>query len=299
MEVRTALADLAAGAAQTLAAAGLPLDESRRDAALLARWRLGWTAAEWLSRASEVAPPGFSDGFDTLIERRARREPLAYITGEREFYGRAFEVTRDVLIPRPETEFLVEEALVCLRKIHGGHPGRDDAGQGGHERTRVLDIGTGTGCVAITIALEAPGAEITATDVSSAALRVAQANARRLGAARIDFEVASLADDFSRTFDLVVSNPPYVPEADRAALAPEVRDYEPAGALFAGPEGLDVIRDLVPSAAAALRPAGWLVIEIGYGQADAVVDLFRASGFWQIRTVPDLQSIPRVVSGRI
>ena len=90
-----------------------------------------------------------------------------------------------------------------------------------------------------------------------------------------------------------------MPEADRAALAPEVRDYEPAGALFAGPDGLDVIRDLVPSAAAALRPAGWLVIEIGYGQADAVVDLFRASGFWQIRTVPDLQSIPRVVAGRI
>ena len=283
------LADCAAGAAQTLAAAGLPVDESRRDAMLLARWRLGWTAATWLTRSYKPVPPGFLPGFQALVGRRARREPIAYITGEREFYGRVFEVTRDVLIPRPETELLVEEALDCLRRI--------DLTERGAEGSRVLDVGTGTGCVAISIALEDPAVQITATDVSTAALRVARSNARRLGAERIDFQAVSLAAGVPAAFDLVVANPPYVPEVDRASLPPEVRDYEPSSALFAGPDGLDVIRELIPSAAAALRPNGWLAIEIGYGQADAVVDLFRASGFSQVRTVPDLQSIPRVVVG--
>lgn len=291
------LVECAAGAAQTLAAAGLPADDSRRDAVLLARWRLGWSAATWLARSHEPVPPDFSPGFESLIERRAQREPMAYITGEREFYGRVFEVTRDVLIPRPETELLVEEALNCLRRIDRAAQERDDTPAGADVTSRVLDVGTGTGCVAITIALEEPAVRMTATDVSTAALGVARTNALRLGADRIDFQVASLAGNFRAAFDLVVANPPYVPEADLASLPPEVRDYEPSGALFGGPDGLDVIRVLVPSAAAALRPNGWLAIEIGYGQSDAVVHLFHASGFSQVRTVPDLQAIPRVVVG--
>jgi release factor glutamine methyltransferase len=258
---------------------------------LLARWRLGWSAARWLTRSNEAVPPGFSEGFAALVQRRARREPLAYITGEREFYGRVFHVTPDVLIPRPETELLVEQALGCVGKLASGRASGD--------AVRVLDVGTGSGCVAVTLALEAPSVRVLATDISAAALRVAEANAQRLGAAGpIEFRMASPADDFPAGFDLVVANPPYVPEVDREALAPEVRDHEPSGALFAGPDGLDMIRRLVPSAAAALRPGGCLVIEIGYGQADEVVRLFQATErFSETRLVNDLQSIPRIVTG--
>jgi release factor glutamine methyltransferase len=286
------LAALTVDAARRLAAAGLPAADSRRDAVLLARWRLGWSAAIWLTRSNEPVPPGFADGFAGLIERRTRREPLAYITGEREFYGRPFKVTADVLIPRQETELLAEQALGCLRDL---------THQAGSEGPQVLDVGTGSGCVAVTVALEAPSVQVVATDVSHAALAIARANAERLGAAdRIEFRVASLAGTVADAFDLIVANPPYVPEPDRGSLAPEVRDYEPAAALFAGPDGLDVIRDLVPSAAAALRPDGWIVMEIGYGQANAVRRLLEATGrFSDVRLVDDLQAIPRVIMGHV
>ena len=292
MHIAPSLAACAAEAARRLAAAGLPAADSRRDAVLLARWRLGWSAATWLTRSNEPVPPGFADGFAGLVERRTRREPLAYITGEREFYGRPFEVTADVLIPRQETELLVEQALGCLRDLTH-RPGR--------EAPQVLDVGTGSGCVAVTVALESPSVRLVATDVSPAALEVARANAERLGAAdRIEFRIGSLAGTVSDAYDLIVANPPYVPETDRGSLAPEVRDYEPAAALFAGPDGLDVIRDLVPSAASALRPDGWLVMEIGYGQADAVRRLLDATGrFSDVHLVNDLQAIPRVIMGHV
>jgi release factor glutamine methyltransferase len=287
------LAGCAADAARRLTAAGISAEDSRRDAMLLARWRLGWSAATWLARANEPVPPGFDEGFIALITRRARREPLAYITGEREFYGRVFTVTPDVLIPRPETELLVEQALGCLQEL--------TRAQAGEEATRVLDVGTGSGCVAITLALEAATVHVTAIDVSEAALRVAHTNAQRLGvSARIGFRTGSVAGDVPAAFDLVVANPPYVPEVDRNGLAPEVRDYEPAAALFAGAEGLDVIRQLVPSAEAALRPGGWLVMEIGHGQAEAVRRLMEQAGrFSDVRLVNDLQSIPRVIMGHV
>jgi release factor glutamine methyltransferase len=278
-------------------AAGVPADESRRDAALLARSPLGWTAATWLSRSHEAAPPGFSGAYEALVARRAAREPLAYILGEREFYGRVFGVGAAVLVPRPETELLIDEALHCLRRIER-EP--DHAGVTVPEPARVLDIGTGSGCVAITLALEAPSIHLAATDTSADALQIARSNAVRLGAAdRIEFQVADLAGGLDAAFDMIVSNPPYVPEPDRPSLPPEVRDHEPSGALFAGPDGLDVIRRLVPAAAAALRPGGWLAIEVGYGQAAPVVRLFADAGFTDIRPVPDLQSIDRVVRGRV
>lgn len=290
-------ADYAAVAARRLTAAGIPADESRRDATLLARARLGWPAATWLSHSNEEAPDEFAAGFESVIARRATREPLAYILGEREFYGRMFEVGPAVLVPRPETELLVEEALHCLRRIERVP---DHAGVIPAEPVRVLDIGTGSGCVAITLALEAPSTQLLATDTSTSALQIARANAIRLGAGdRIDFQVADLADGRSGVFDVIVSNPPYVPEADRSSLAPEVRDYEPGAALFAGPDGLHVIRRLVPSAFAALPPGGWLAIEIGYGQAATVLQLFADAGFTDVRAVPDLQSIDRVVRGRV
>ena len=292
MHIAPSLAACAAEAARRLAAAGLPAADSRRDAVLLARWRLGWSAATWLTRSNEPVPPGFADGFAGLVERRTRREPLAYITGEREFYGRPFKVTADVLIPRQETELLVEHAIGCLPDL---------THRPGSEGPQVLDVGTGSGCVAVTVALEAPSVQVVATDVSPAALEVARANAERLGAAdRIEFRIASLAGTVADAFELIVANPPYVPEADRDSLAPEVRDYEPGAALFGGPDGLDVIRDLVPSAAAALRPDGWLVMEIGYGQADAVRRLLDATGrFSDVRLVNDLQAIPRVIMGHV
>lgn len=286
------LAECAADAARRLAAAGISAEESRRDAVLLARSRLGWGAGTWLTRSHELVPSDFVEPFATLVERRARREPLAYITGEREFYGRPFSVTADVLIPRQETELLVEQALACLRELRD--PATGDAAE-------VLDVGTGSGCVAVTVALEAPAVRVLATDMSAKALHVARTNAERLGVAdRIDFRIASLAGEAAAAFDLVVANPPYVPEADRDSLAPEVRDYEPAAALFAGPDGLDVIRQLVPSAGNALRPGGWLVMEIGYGQADAVRRLLDTTGrFSDVRLVDDLRSIPRVIMGHV
>jgi release factor glutamine methyltransferase len=286
------LLQCAAEAARKLELAGLPADESRRDAVVLARWCLGWSATDWLTRAQQPATAEFSRAFAAVIERRAGREPLAYITGEREFYGRMFEVTPAVLIPRPETELLVEEALRCLQQIVRQAP---------HDQVRpqVLDIGTGSGCVAITLALEAPAAAIVATDVSPPALDVARRNARRLDAAdRIEFRQATLAEDASGVFDLIVANPPYVPESTRASLSPEVREYEPGGALFAGRDGLDIIQRLVPSAARALRSGGWLVMEIGIGQAEKVALLMRdTAGFSLVRFVRDLQGIERVVVG--
>jgi release factor glutamine methyltransferase len=291
------LAEYAAAAARRLTAAGISADESRRDAALLARSQLGWSAATWLSQSNDQAPADFAAGFEPMIARRASREPLAYILGEREFYGRMFEVRPGVLIPRPETELLVEEALHCLRRVERMP---DQAGVTTAEPVRVLDVGTGSGCVAITLALEAPATRLLATDTSTSVLEIARANAHRLGAgARIDYQVADLADGLSGVFDVIVSNPPYVREPDRSSLAPEVRDHEPGAALFAGPDGLDVIRRLVPSAFAALAPGGWLAIEIGYGQAATVLQLFADAGFTDVRAVPDLQSIDRVVRGRV
>jgi release factor glutamine methyltransferase len=213
---------------------------------------------------------------------------VAYITGTREFYGRPFRVTPAVLVPRPETEGLVEEAL---RLVSGD--GRGPATGAG---LRVVDVGTGSGCLAITLALEWPAAAVTATDVSPDALAVAAENAARLGAARIDFRRTNLLDGLPGRFDLVVSNPPYIALADRASLPPDVRDHEPAAALYGGEDGLDVVRGLVAAAAARLAPNGYLVMEIGAGQADAVRALVeRTTGLAWRHVTPDLAGIPRVV----
>lgn len=283
------LAETAAGAAASLEAAGFGRDESRREAALLARRLLGWSAAEWLTHLGDPAPPDLAGRLAPLVARRALHEPIAYITGEREFYGRLFRLTPDVLIPRPETELVVEEALACLRAA-GPASGP----------CRVLDIGAGSGCLGVTLALEWPAARVVATDVSVAALDVARTNAARLGVAeRTEFRHGAMAGGAAGPFDLIAANPPYVPDADRASLAPDVVDYEPAPALFAGRDGLDVIRALVPDAARLLARDGWLVLEIGQGQAKAVGRLIDATpGLSLVRIRPDLADIPRVVVAR-
>lgn len=294
-----AYAAVADDAARRLVAAGFAPDEARTDAGVLVRSVLGWTTAAWLARLRDPAPDDLLTRLEPLIVRRARREPVAYLTGEREFYGRTFRVTPDVLIPRPETELVVEAALRILHEMFpaagsGGPstslgPGRQAAG-------RVVDIGTGSGCIAISIACERPDVDVIATDISSAALAIARDNASRLGG-RVEFVQGSLFAGQPGPWDVVVSNPPYIARADRAALPADVRDYEPETALFGGDDGLDVIRALVVEAAEALRPGGALIMEIGAGQG--VVALLRAARlFVDIHVQKDLQRIPRVVVAR-
>ncbi len=229
----------------------------------------------------------YAHGNDELIElwwihygrylhERMQGKPTQHITGRQEFYGREFRVTPEVLIPRPETELLIEAALPY-----------------GNAANATLDIGTGSGAIAVTLALEA-NARVIATDISLPALAVACQNARTLGA-HVDFAACDLGSVFADgSFDLVVSNPPYVAERDRATLAPEVRDREPALALFGGDDGLAVYRRLIPEAARLLLPGGWLMMELG--EAAAVRELLKDWHDVEIRN--DLAGIPRVVIAR-
>jgi release factor glutamine methyltransferase len=207
---------------------------------------------------------------------------VAYILGEREFWGLPFEVTPDVLIPRPDTELIVEEALAAFG--------------GGQPPATLIDVCTGSGCLAVTLAREFGGADVIATDISEAALDVARRNAQRhqVGA-RIAFLAGDLLDGIATPADLIVSNPPYVARRDAATLAPEVRDHEPHVALFAGDDGLDVYRRLLPAGRARLTRSGKLVLELGLNQADAVVDLAEAAGLRLEHTRQDLQGITRTV----
>jgi len=284
--VTRSLAALVDDAADRLVREGFSPADARVDAGVIARALLGWDVATWLARQQEAVPVTAPARLDAAIARRARREPVAYITGEREFYGRPFRVTRDVLIPRGETEFVVEAALACLAARRGGAP-------------RIIEIGTGSGCIAVTIACEA-SVHVTATDVSSGAIAIARENARRHAAAgRIDFVEGSLLAGRGTApgaWDLVVSNPPYVARRDRDALAADVREFEPDQALFGGDDGLEVIRAITRTASTALAPGGSLVMEIAAGQADAVRDLIdERRAFGAVRVQPDLQGIPRVV----
>jgi release factor glutamine methyltransferase len=278
------LRDLAAAAQARFTTAGIPDDEARLDAELLLRHLLQWDRATWLLGRDEPAGPGVEAGLAPLVERRAAREPIAYLRGEQEFYGRAFAVGRGVLIPRPETELVVDEGLAALA---------------GLARPRLLDIGTGSGCLAVTLALERLDARIVATDSSAEALGWARVNIGRFGVeSRVVLTHASAAGPVDGPFDLVVSNPPYVREIDRADLQPEVRLHEPAAALFAGADGLDVVRAIVPEAWAALRPGGTLAMEIGAGQDGDATAIVRQAGFVEVRTRRDLQGIARVVIAR-
>ena len=242
---------------------------------------LGWTTAALLTRGEEEPPPDFSSRYDALVRRREQREPLAYLFGVKEFWNLPFEVTHAVLIPRPETETLVEAALERLP--------RDGA-------ARIADICTGSGCVAVAIARERPGSQITAIDISADALDVAERNARRLGVGdRVAFRRGNLLVGAAGPFDLIVANPPYVRSIDRGGLQAEVKDFEPAVALFAGADGLDIIRALVQQSPAQLTARGVLLFEFGYGQEDDVRELISASpALTMIGVKPDLQGIARV-----
>ena len=220
--------------------------------------------------------------FRAMVARRGRREPLQHILGSQEFYGLDFEVTPEVLIPRHDTELLVSEAIV--RK-----PGAQ----------AVLDIGTGSGCIAVALALKLPVAAVTATDISENALVVARRNAGR-HAAGIEFLAGSLFTPLAgRRFDLIVSNPPYIPTAEIAGLEPEVRDFDPPVALDGGADGLEIYRTIVPAALEHLNPAGWLLVEVGIGQANHVSQLFLdAGGYRQPFKTLEPGGIERVVGAQ-
>jgi release factor glutamine methyltransferase len=274
-----------AAARARLRDAGISSDEADLDGRLLAEHVLGWTPERLLIDEGRAETPEFIARYDVLVERRARREPIAYIIGHQEFWGLEFEVAPAVLIPRPETELIVESALEFIPR---------------DQPCDVADICTGSGCIAVALAKERPRARFVATELSDAALEIARRNASHHATAEsIDFERADLFGDTGRSFDVIVSNPPYVAETDRPSIQPEVRNYEPALALFAGVDGLHVIRRLVQEALARLRAGGTLIFEFGFGQADAVEELIsRTPGLRMIELKRDLQNIPRAALSR-
>jgi release factor glutamine methyltransferase len=256
-------------------------ERARQDAEMLLLQVLGKNKAWLIAHPEKKLTDAETTRFMEMLERRHRGEPMQYIFGEAEFYRMPFLVTPDVLIPRPETEHLVE-------KVNGlGSVFR---------KPRLVDVGTGSGAIAIAFAHDWSHAAVTAIDASEAALGVAHRNAERLGFGnQIRFLQGDLlAPVAGEQFDIVVSNPPYVPEVDRPTLSVEVRDHEPALALFAGDDGLDIYRRLIPQAFACLVGGGFIALEIGYGQSAAIAELLDATGFRNIEFTPDLQGIPRV-----
>jgi release factor glutamine methyltransferase len=279
------LSDAAAAARARLIEAGIQPATATLDASLLARHVLGWDLAAWLARRSEPATREFTTPYEALIARRCRREPVAYIRGVQEFWGREFVVTPAVLIPRPETELLIEHANAYLRD---------------HPHAVVVDVGTGSGCIAVTLALEHRAIHVHAVDISDAALSVARTNASRLGASdRVHLVHGSLLDNVPPPVDLIVANPPYVAERDKPALSPEVREYEPAVALFGGFDGWREIRGLLRAAAEALTPHGLLLVELGYGQSEDLASEVAKLPAMRLEMIgADLQGIPRVAQLR-
>jgi release factor glutamine methyltransferase len=265
-----------------ISATGVP--NAALDAELLLRHVMGWDRATLLAETKTEIGEQAAARYFALVDERASRRPLQHLTGIQAFWRHKFRVTPDVLIPRPETEILVETALGLLRQM---------------PNPLMVEVGTGSGCIALSLAMELPNAEIHATEISLAALAVAEDNARRLGLAdRVSFHLGDLlvpVADLAGRLDMVVSNPPYVDPADRVSLAPEVRDHEPALALFPGGDAYAVYRRLVPQAMRLLRPGGRLLLEIGQGMSQGVEPICRETGLTVETVIPDLQSIPRAL----
>jgi len=273
------LAEHLARARARLAAAGIQPDEAAVDVDLYARTILGWDKATLLANLRAAAPATLEPRLSEWLARRERREPTAYIVGTREFWGREFIVTPAVLVPRPETEFIVEEAIRLIRSLPA---------------PRIADIGTGSGILAVTLAAEIASATVVATDLSGDALDVARRNAQRLGVEnRLTFVQTSYLDDAGGPFDLVVANPPYVRDGDKRALSRDVR-HEPDVALFGGPDGLRDVEGALDAAVARVRAGGWFVMEFGYGQEEDVRRLVAARTALRLDHIrDDLQGIAR------
>ncbi|HEY3327201.1 MAG TPA: peptide chain release factor N(5)-glutamine methyltransferase [Novimethylophilus sp.] len=263
----------------------LPDAEARIEAQALLRQAVGAVSRAWLiAHEHDIPSPAQAAVFQQLLQRRLAGEPVAYLLGEREFYGLDFSVTPAVLIPRPDTETLVDAALT---RIPPTTP------------CRVLDMGAGSGAIAIAIARHRPQARVTGIDSSPTALEVARDNARKLGAGNAEFHLshwfAALAGE---QFDVIVSNPPYI-AADDPHLAQGDLRFEPAAALASGADGLDDIRLIVRAAPAHLVGGGWLLLEHGYDQAEAVAKLLRKAGFGEVGSGADLAGVMRVTQGRL
>jgi release factor glutamine methyltransferase len=279
------LRELVLQAEETLRAGPHP-ERARLDAEAMLRHQLGRDRAWLLAHGDDAVELANAAAFAEIVGRRLAGEPIQYITGSAEFYGLPFAVAPGVLIPRPETEHLVEEVLRLAAQFPA---------------PRIADIGTGSGAIAVALAHSLQQAQITATDLSEQALGIARKNALHNGVLnRIEFLEGDLfAPLAGQRFDIVASNPPYVPLADSPSLSVEVREFEPHSALFAGEDGLDLYRRLIPAAREHLVPGGWLVLEIGYGQRPAIQQLLTQSGYGEIHFVPDYQRISRVACGRL
>jgi release factor glutamine methyltransferase len=275
-----------AEARDRLRAAGIQPVEADLSARLLAEHILGWDAARLFTSGGEVEPAGFAGDFDALVSRRAAREPLSYIVGHREFWGLDFQVTPDVLIPRADTEIIMEVALELVPS-----PSQDIV---------VAEAGTGCGCLAVAIAHERSNARVTATEISAAALEVARRNAIRHGVAdRISFVEGDLLTPVSEQCDLIVANPPYVAERSRPGLQPEVREHEPGVALFGGADGLHLIERLINQVPARLREGGHVAFEFGCGQDEDIERMVAAvSGLELLELRRDIQGIARTAVAR-
>lgn len=275
--------DAIAWGAELLDESDAPIRNSRADATLLLRSVLGIPHAELLAYRERPLTTAQTEQFNVRIQERRTGKPIQYITEEQEFFGLTFRVTPDVLIPRPETEHLVEAAMARLQN---------------HPAPRVADVGTGSGCIAVALAHALPNCEITALDISARALAIAKKNAVQNSVAGriLFFESDLLSAVVEEQFDAIVSNPPYVAESERKTLPKEVRDFEPAQALFAGPTGLEIYPRLIAQAQPLLVPGGWLIMEIGHGQQAAIESMLQD---WNaVEFLPDLQGIPRVAVAR-
>ena len=278
----TTIADTLQAAANKL---GEVSDSPRLDAEVLLAMATGKNRTHFRAWPAKSLTDLEDSTFQGLLEKRLAGHPIAHLTGTREFWSREFIVTPDVLIPRPETELLVELALRLNSTTL-------------HPMIQIADLGTGSGAIAIALALELRRAAITALDLSPAALSVAAENATRLGASNIRFILSDwfAALPITERFDLIVSNPPYIAEYDPHLQQGDIR-FEPSLALASGPDGLDAIRRIVNEASSRLNPGGRLLFEHGYDQADRVVELLRTAGFEKIESFPDLQGHVRVSGG--
>jgi release factor glutamine methyltransferase len=265
----------------------------RLNAEVLLMFTLGVDRAYIYAHSDRELTPEEISRYQDALDQRSQGVPSQYITGHQEFWGLDLIVTQAVLIPRPETEHVVETTLELVRSHN-------------IDRPTIVDVGTGSGCIALALAHELPNADIHAVDVSPAALEIARANAVRLQLAdRVDFAESDLLSVFNRQseignekslFDFIVSNPPYVGECEADKVQREVKKFEPKIAVFGGYEGADIIRRLIPQAHALLKPGGWLLMEIGYTQEAAVRALLQ--DWREVRSVADLQGIPRVIAAR-
>ena len=276
------------------AAALLSTEEAKLESQLLLQHVLNVNRAWLIAHEDDALEANIHAVFEALLNRRLGGEPMAYILGSREFYGLILLVTPDTLIPRPDTETLVEAALAKIPSSEGSR--NDELGR--NENLRVLDLGTGTGAIALAIAKNRPLASITAVDASEAALEVAKKNAQHLSINNVEFVLSNWFENLSnQRFDMIVSNPPYIEDHDAHLTQGDLR-FEPMSALASGADGLDDIRQIIGDCLIHLKPQGWLMLEHGYNQAEQVADLMAEAGLTNIETIKDLGNNDRVTLGK-